>query len=451
MSFRLLSAILRGPWLIEPEYAQAHLPFIHNLLSGKAEGLKIDSKKIELTAGSTGRLLAYSGEDNHPYYDNISSFPTGTILVVPFSGPVMKDDNCGSLGSQSYSELFNRISLASNIAGVVLVMDGPGGQVYGTQMMADAVKNCGLVKPVVGFVYDGIAASATYWIASACTELYVSHESSKVGSIGALCEIPDMNGFYEGQGLKIHTIYAPQSTDKNKEYNDALKGNYDGVQEELKGFVDFFISSIEVNRGEKLNLAKGNPFTGKMYGAKDAQAIGLIDGIKTMDEVISRAEELIKPQNSNQNSINNTNTTNMSKNNYAAINAALGVATLESTEEGVFLNEEQLTLIESGLTPDATLVTAEAHQAVIDGLATVNATIDATNNELKTLAVAAGVEVAEGDFNASSVITALSTKITELKSTSTAKHSATAAEGDTVLSDADAMAFIGKLPHNKED
>lgn len=73
--------------------------------------------------------------------------------------------------------------------------------------------------------------------------------------------------------------------------------------------------------------------------AEEAMAIGLIDSIGSFETAVSRVRELAKSNQEKSKQIS------MSKN----ISKVLGVEKLESTKEGVFLTEEQLTKIETAL------------------------------------------------------------------------------------------------------
>ncbi|MCO6499124.1 MAG: S49 family peptidase [Vicingus serpentipes] len=442
MSFKTVSAILRGAWMIEPNYAQAHLPLVQTLLEGKLQGFQTPPQKIDFNASHPGRALFQASRFQGIPLDNLTDFPEGTTLVIPFSGPVMRDDYCGDLGTESYTALIKKATLLPNIESIILSIDSPGGQCSGTQMMVEAIKNCS--KPIIAFINDGMAASAGYWIASACDEIYVSNKSSEVGSIGTLCQIADWEAYYEKDGLKIHTIYAPQSKDKNRPYKDAREGDYKLITEDLKILTDHFIDSVKESRGNRLNTSKENPFTGKMYFAEEAEAIGLIDGIKSLEDAFERAAEIVANKNSNQSK------NKMKTKKYAAINAVLEVESLEAAEEGVFLNEDQLDAIEAGLTTDETLVTAEDHQTVVNELAEANTSIERNEATLRSIAEAAGVELAEGEeFNAETVSAAIVANITDLKASGGASHTSTDGAGDE-NGDEDPMAEIKNRDYYKD-
>jgi protease-4 len=172
------------------------------------------------------------------------------------------------------------------------LVDSPGGQVDGTASFANAIKS--FSKPMIGYVDDGMAASAAMWMISAADEVYASLEQDQVGSIGVYTSIADWNAYFEKQGLKVLDIYAPQSTDKNKGYYDALKGNEDLIKEELSVIAANFISAVKQNRGDVTTANQSAWDSGKMFYAKDATKIGLIDGVKSFDQVISKAAWLGK-------------------------------------------------------------------------------------------------------------------------------------------------------------
>ena len=69
---------------------------------------------------------------------------------------------------------------------------------------------------------------------------------------------------------------------------EALNGNYEPMKERLKEITDVFINSVKSNR--TVNTSTENPFTGKMFQASKAHAIGLCDGVRTQQEVL---EELV--------------------------------------------------------------------------------------------------------------------------------------------------------------
>lgn len=305
MSFTTASALLRGIWLIDPAYARAQLPLVLQMISkGESNGGDVGTalykerlekmpqslfmpKKRSITASATDvfSVSPYVSTDRLPY---------NSIAMVDIIGPILKYGDYCAYGTVEYSELMIRLANSPRVEAIILNIDSPGGQADGTALFAQTIREVSKIKPVLAIVQDGIAASAAMWIASAAQEIYVTQDTDQVGSIGAYQLIYDYAGYLEEMGIKQHLILAPQSVDKIKDYLDALKGDYTLILEDLKFLVEDFKKAVIAGRGQRLNTAKEDPFTGKMYKMSDAKKIGLIDGKKSLAEVVKRTEQLIK-------------------------------------------------------------------------------------------------------------------------------------------------------------
>jgi protease-4 len=303
MSYKTASAILRGQWLIEPGYAKAQLPLILEMVKGQVSAHATINEVSHLqssrpTFSLPERKQLSSVQQSNLYgvtpYTSVDSLPKDSIAMINIIGPVLKYGDYCTYGSVEYNDLLIRLSNSDKVKGVILNIDSPGGQVDGTATFAGTIREVNLLKPVFGIVQNGMAASAAMWIGSACQELYVTQVTDTVGSIGAYCTIYDFAEYLKANGVQIHDIYAPQSVDKNKNYKEAIKGDYSMIEADLKFIVDHFVKAVKSNRGPRLNTTNENPFTGKMYKAADALKVGLIDGIKSLGAVVARMEESIK-------------------------------------------------------------------------------------------------------------------------------------------------------------
>lgn len=301
-NFNTISAILRGRWLIDKQYAEAHLPFVKNILTRNNEKNAggVDITGIDAIRDKNLSMFPCAGVINAGVFtksrwNSFNDAPNNSIAIINISGPIMKNGGeCGEPGAMHYTNWIKAANIASNIAGILLVIDTPGGMVDGTQTVADAIKNS--QKPVVGFIDDGMMASAGTWIGTSALEVYSSHKTNTIGSIGVYSTIYDYRDWLKAEGLVEHTIYAEQSTDKNKAYYEAIDGKYSLYQKELNQIADEFINAVKENRGSRLNTTKNNPFTGKMYNSDDAIEIGLIDGYATIEQAVNRIYELAKKE-----------------------------------------------------------------------------------------------------------------------------------------------------------
>lgn len=323
-----------------------------------------------------------------------SDIPKGSVAVMPLQGPIMRDDNCGDAGSMTKASQMRQAADNENISSIMIDVASGGGQSAGTPGYAAAVKYAASKKKVTALVNQGVAASAAYWGIVNATEIAFSSSTDEAGSIGAYVTIDDNSKRLEDFGIKEIIIYAPQSTEKNKEYNEALKGNDEPMKEKLAFLVDEFLADVQTARGSRLNLEKINK--GAMFYAADAIKYGLGDRMASFDEVLTEHTTAAA------NSIKNNITSKMEG--LEKLSATLGVEALESNEKGVYLSDEQLETIETALNAEpegmaaveAALIASTDKQVALEDAqvlaeAKTTALVTAVNEGLK----AAGEENAE--------------------------------------------------------
>lgn len=297
MSFnQTLSAVLRGRWLIDKGWAEAHIPLVLSMLKGNTVSFversgSEEEKPFAIDPATMLRYELYKFDYNAERYVANANIPEGCVGVLPVTGPITKYNGyCGEPGAILHASRLAEMGKRNNICAVILLTDTPGGEARAAHSFVTAVAS--FKKPIISYV-DDMAASLGMWIISSSDEVYVSNNAAQVGSVGSYCSIYDWTGYFEKEGIKLHEIYAPQSTDKNLDYREALKGNYELIEKELKVHVDEFISFIKKERPATAVYQKEWD-SGKMFFPDDAKKFGLIDGVKNFEQVISKAAWLAK-------------------------------------------------------------------------------------------------------------------------------------------------------------
>lgn len=411
MSIANLHSILNRPWYIEQNYAQGHLPLVLGLIAGNA---------IAAPEGEAEKPVLIHHLDGKGFAAQTAGGSTTnrTVAVLSIKNPIVKHDQfCGPQGTKSMMRELDALRNNERVAGVVLDIDSGGGQAYGTPEFYDFLRNYD--KPIVAYT-DGLMCSAAYYIGCAADHIVANTRAEAIGSIGAYSQLLDMAGFYEQQGIKIHTMYATKSTEKNKAYREAMKGEefYGAyIKEELDPLVDSFIEDMKAARpGIKEDVFKGATFDGP-----NALKMGLIDELGTLQSSIDKVFELSGSYKSNS--------TSMSKE-YKNIEGVIGETFAEgATENGVLLTEAQADAVENILTESAAqLATAQTSatelQTTIDAATTANdAFVAQANTDLELSGEDAVTDVA-------GAIAAYQSKITELGAEAGATHTSTGAEAE---------------------
>ncbi|WP_289659488.1 S49 family peptidase [Flavobacterium panacagri] len=385
MSINNLHSLLNGRWFIHEPFGQSLLPSLNTILKGNSikinkEDIKPESFVIQL-GKSPVVASAFSNSDNNNDY----------VLVMDLKNPIYKySQECGPQGTKSKMNILERYRNDPYCKGVVLDIDSGGGQVSGTPEFYDYIREYN--KPVVSYT-DGLMCSAAYYIGSASDYLVANKRADHIGSIGTMIYFIDFTGWYEKEGAKVITEYATKSTEKNRDFEELVKGNSEPyIKNQLDPITEDFINDIKAVRS-KVNE---EVFTGKTYSSTDALSVGLIDEIGTLQTAIDKVFELAK-KTSNQNS-----NTNMSKQ-LVNVQAVLGLdAPLASTEEkGSYLNAEQLDALEKGLADkdaaNAKLQTqldeANANTVLKDQLQASKETVTAIESSIDAMLTSAGLDV----------------------------------------------------------
>jgi len=286
LTMTLLSVLLSNVFLMESKAANAHVPFLAQLIDGTVTPLSDAQIAVKVEAS-----YPYLLNDNGQRTSFFEPAQSGSVMVLPVKGVVMKEDYCGDAGMETMAKWVISASKNKNITGLITDLDSPGGQASGTEYLGKAIKN--FSKPTVAFV-NGMAASAGYWIGSQHGNIIMSGKSDFVGSIGTMTTVADWSKRLEGFGIKLHDIYSSLSPDKNGEYYQALEGNYEPMQKNiLDPLTRIFHDAVNSGR----NKLDASTLTGKIYYAEEAIKLGLADRIGTFDDamkVIAEANNTVK-------------------------------------------------------------------------------------------------------------------------------------------------------------
>nr|WP_157872579.1 S49 family peptidase [Bradyrhizobium sp. ORS 278] len=220
----------------------------------------------------------------------VASVPTqpSKIALISVSGPLTPR---GSWYGSSLAQIAAQVARAAadaDVGSIILDVDSPGGTVAGTAEAAAAVAEAAQRKPCVACV-NTLAASAAYWIASQASEIVMT-PSADVGSIGAMVMHVDYSKALEDAGITVTMIRSEQSPKKNEAHpfgplSDEARAN---LQSRVNDAGADFIRAVASGRRVTQSKVKEDFGQGRMFGAREAVARGMVDRISTFDELVSR-------------------------------------------------------------------------------------------------------------------------------------------------------------------
>ncbi len=274
MNHNQINAFITGSiWPILPEKMDAMLAIIDS----HAAGFRIDDATAEkLTAANRSRQSAQVQR-------NIAILPVVGVLSQRMG---LMSAMSGGTSTERLGREFDALVADSSVDAIVLDVDSPGGNYYGTPELASKVLAARGSKPIVA-VANSLAASAAYWIASAADELVVT-PSGDVGSIGVLAVHQDMSEANEKIGIKpTYVTYGRHKAELNPDGPPSTE-----ALEELQRQVDdagrTFEKAVAAQRGTTAKIVHDTFGQGRTYSAKEAVAKGMADRIGTLEAEVDR-------------------------------------------------------------------------------------------------------------------------------------------------------------------
>lgn len=258
-----VSRLLSSPWAIKRSMADAILTNIVNKQKSERGGeFVIDYKEY----------IRYEVVNNKAIID-VSGI---------FYNKCMIDDYWGYVICDLEKTLIAAVDDMS-VDEIILKIESPGGYVYGVSEVHDLILKLKIIKPINAYV-NGLACSALYWIPSACTNIY-AYKQSDIGSIGVYSMHIDYSKFYESLGIKIEYIHAGSKKTVGNPYEPLSLEDKGYLQESInQTYVDF---TSAVAKARNLDLEQIEVWAdGKDFEAKQALELGLIDEIKSWQEVL---------------------------------------------------------------------------------------------------------------------------------------------------------------------
>jgi capsid assembly protease len=222
----------------------------------------------------------------------------GAIAVIPVYGVLTQrpPQNISGPGGTSTASIAHAVELASkdpSISQILLDLDGPGGSVFGTSEAADAIYQARAQKPVIG-IANSVAASATYWLGSQCTELYCT-PGGEVGSIGVFGAHRYLGKAMEKEGIETTLISAGKYKTEGNPFEPLSEEAKAAYESRVNDYYGMFIAAVARGRGVSTATVQNGMGQGRMFGAEAAMAEKMIDGVMTFDALLEKMSRTAKP------------------------------------------------------------------------------------------------------------------------------------------------------------
>ncbi|GMR04749.1 MAG: signal peptide peptidase SppA [Thermodesulfobacteriota bacterium] len=222
------------------------------------------------------------------------------IAVIDISGVIKSGDHRKVLslkkGPGIVARIKEELDLASkdpDVKALILRINSPGGSVTPSDIINHEIKAFKKDKkiPVVAHLMD-TAASGAYYIAVA-SDVIVAQPTTVTGSIGVISFNIKATGLMEKIGIENRTLKSGPKKDMGsslREMTGEERKILQSIIDELYGrFLDVVVEGRKAFKGrEDLKTIAD----GRVYTAKQALKLNLIDSIGYMDDAIEEAKKL---------------------------------------------------------------------------------------------------------------------------------------------------------------
>jgi len=199
------------------------------------------------------------------------------VSVVRLTGMIGSGGR-STLNDAAVAPILEKAFRRGKPAAVALEINSPGGSPVQSSLIAARVRRLSeeTKVPVFAFVED-LAASGGYWLAVAADEIWAD-DSSILGSIGVISSGFGAHVLLARQGVERRVYTAGESKSMLDPFRPENPEDVARLRVILGDLHENFIAHVKARRGGKLN-SESDLFTGEIWAARRATALGLIDGI----------------------------------------------------------------------------------------------------------------------------------------------------------------------------
>lgn len=228
------------------------------------------------------------GSDGLAFGDAVALVRVEGVIVpgdAPPASPFSTDG--GAAYSQQVVDHLQQANDNADVKAVVLVVDSPGGSVFASDEIYLQIQQ--MNKPIITAM-GSLAASGGYFVAAPTAEIWASPHTLTC-SIGVISQFLNFEDFAEEYGITTVTIKSGKFKDTGnpfREFNDDDRELWQIIIDEAYAeFVRIVAEGRNMTEAEVREVADGRVCTGKQ-----AQAMGLVDELGYLPDVIDRAAEL---------------------------------------------------------------------------------------------------------------------------------------------------------------
>jgi protease-4 len=213
------------------------------------------------------------------------------VAIIVAEGIIMDGSQpAGRIGAESMSDLIRQARDDEQIKAVVLRINSGGGSAMASEIIRRELELTRLDgKPVVVSM-SSVAASGAYWVSVAANEIW-ANPTTITGSIGIFAALPTFDRSFDAIGITtdgVGTTRLSGAFNLSRPLNPLLSETLSlNISQGYKRFIDRVMTGRHMSVEDVEKVAQG-----RVWAAKTAHEIGLIDQLGGLSEAVKSAAQL---------------------------------------------------------------------------------------------------------------------------------------------------------------
>jgi signal peptide peptidase SppA len=270
----ILSHWFGHPWAL----CAAKFAEIEAFLRTKAAGLDVPADRVAAITAAARR-------------SNGAQITAGGVAILPVMGVLSQrvsqlEEASGGVSSEAIGAQLDALVADRSVRRIVMQFDSPGGSVYGIQELAAKIRGARQDKAIYA-IADPVAASAALWLGTQAKEFYVT-PSGQVGSIGVIASHADYSAANEMEGVKVTTVTAGKYKAEGSPDAPLSEEAVNHMQGKVDAYYASFVGDVAKGRSVTEAAVRSDFGQGRMMLAGDAKRAGLVDGVATLEALLTR-------------------------------------------------------------------------------------------------------------------------------------------------------------------
>ena len=211
------------------------------------------------------------------------------IPVLFASGEIVDGGGNQVIDYEKFVPIIIELADNDNVKGMVLRVNSPGGSVFGSEQIGDALDYFQSKGKPLAVSMGDYAASGGYWISS-CADRIFANPLTITGSIGIFGLIPDLSPLLEKIGVRPQLVSTNPEAAFPSLFYPMTERQHAAMQKMIEHGYDKFVARVA--KGRNLSEAKVREIgEGRVWSAGKAKEIGLVDEFGDLQDAINWVAE----------------------------------------------------------------------------------------------------------------------------------------------------------------